>query len=101
METNLNQKLTASGKPPGASEKMVGAIRGARMRRSKTLIDVESAGETFMPARRVWERYGIHETTLGRWLKDEAMGFPTPLYIGRFRYWRLSDLVAFERREAA
>jgi hypothetical protein len=24
------------------------------------------------------------------------MGFPRPIYFGRFRHWRLSDLIAWE-----
>lgn len=69
--------------------------------RRRTLVDVQAAGEVYLPARRVWERYGIHETTLHRWLHNDEVGFPEPIYIGRYRFWRLSDLVAFEQRDAA
>jgi hypothetical protein len=34
--------------------------------------------------------------TLWRWLKDSDLKFPQPMRIGRLRYWRLSDLVAWE-----
>lgn len=55
--------------------------------------------ETFLPARQVWERYGVTAMSLYRWLKDERVGFPAPVYIGRFRYWRLSELEAWERAQ--
>jgi predicted DNA-binding transcriptional regulator AlpA len=51
----------------------------------------------FLPARKVWERYGITSMTLWRWIQDEKLKFPPPVYIRRFRYWRLSDLIAWER----
>jgi predicted DNA-binding transcriptional regulator AlpA len=54
------------------------------------------AGEGFLPARNVLARYDISGVALHRWLADEKMAFPRPLYIGRFRYWRLSDLVEWE-----
>lgn len=54
------------------------------------------ANDRFLPARSVWERYGITSMTLWRWARDKEMGFPEPVYFGRFRHWRLSDLVAWE-----
>lgn len=59
------------------------------------------ADDCFLPARKVWERYGITDMTLHRWIRDERMGFPAPLYIGRFRYWRMRDLTAFERQRVS
>jgi predicted DNA-binding transcriptional regulator AlpA len=52
--------------------------------------------DRFLPARSVWERYGVTSMSLYRWLDDEEMGFPKPLYIGRFRFWRLADLIEWE-----
>jgi predicted DNA-binding transcriptional regulator AlpA len=52
--------------------------------------------EGFLPARSVWERYGVTSMTLYRWLADERTGFPKPIYLGRFRYWKIADLVAWE-----
>jgi len=110
MDTTLEQKLKAVGKAPSGAEKRgkqspigpVGAIRGAKMRaKHGKLINVEAAGETFLPAPRVCERYNITDMSLWRWLRNPDIGFPKPLYIGRFRYWRLSDLVAFEQRDTA
>ena len=50
-----------------------------------------------LPARQVWERYGVTDMTLHRWIRDERRNFPKPVYIGRFRYWRLADLQRWER----
>ena len=36
----------------------------------------------------VGERYGgVHARTIARWLKDEKLGFPKPLVIGRRPLW--------------
>jgi predicted DNA-binding transcriptional regulator AlpA len=52
--------------------------------------------DSFLPARAVWERYGVTSMSLYRWLKDPSVGFPVPVYLGRFRYWKLADLIAWE-----
>lgn len=59
-----------------------------------------SATAEYQPARKVWERYGVTSMTISRWLDDEDMGFPRPTYFGRFRYWKTSDLEAWERDRA-
>jgi predicted DNA-binding transcriptional regulator AlpA len=56
--------------------------------------------DPYLPAARVWGRYGVSAMSLHRWLHDPKMKFPKPLYIGRYRYWRLSDLTAWERTRA-
>lgn len=61
---------------------------------------IPAAEETFLPARRVWERYGVTAMTLHRWLADDRMGLPKPTYLGRFRYWKLAELEAWERSRA-
>ena len=53
--------------------------------------------DNYLPARSVWERYGVTSMTLHRWERDSRLGFPEPLRIGRFRYWRLADLAAWEQ----
>lgn len=59
----------------------------------------------YLPARKVWERYGVTSMTLHRWIADPRMNFPAPHYFGRFRFWRLADLEQWEseqpRRRAA
>ncbi|MEJ6845205.1 DNA-binding protein [Sinorhizobium fredii] len=54
--------------------------------------------DDFLPARRVWERYGVTQMTLWRWLHDDKMRFPQPVYFGRRRYFRLSDIESWERQ---
>jgi predicted DNA-binding transcriptional regulator AlpA len=44
----------------------------------------------------VCKRYGISPTTVWRWIKDRAMGFPKPIYISRYRYWKVAELEAWE-----
>jgi predicted DNA-binding transcriptional regulator AlpA len=60
-------------------------------------IDGTDSAEQFLPARQVWERYGVTSMSLWRWLKDADLKFPQPMRIGRLRYWRLNDLVAWEK----
>lgn len=55
-----------------------------------------NSAEQFLPARAVWERYGITSMSLHRWIASPTMGFPRPTYLGRFRYWRLADLIEWE-----
>ena len=54
----------------------------------------------FIPARHVWERYGVTSMTLHRWLRDERMNFPAPVYLGRMRFWRIAELEAWEAERA-
>lgn len=35
---------------------------------------------------------GISDMTLWRWIRDPALNFPQPVYIGRRRFWRESDV---------
>ena len=45
----------------------------------------------------VRRRYGnCSDMWLHRRLNDDS-GFPKPIYLGRLRYWRLSDLIAWEQ----
>ena len=62
-------------------------------------IETKPAEREFLPARQVWERYSVTSMTLWRWVADERMGFPKPVYFGRFRYWRMADLEAWERQQ--
>jgi predicted DNA-binding transcriptional regulator AlpA len=56
----------------------------------------ESPNDKFLPASAVWKRYGISSMSLWRWVGDENLNFPPPIYIGRFRYWKLAELVEWE-----
>lgn len=54
---------------------------------------------SFLQARQVRDRYGVSDMTVWRWLRD--LEFPQPVYISRYRYWRLSDIEAWEARQAS
>ncbi|WP_323009820.1 hypothetical protein [Paracoccus sp. (in: a-proteobacteria)] len=55
----------------------------------------------FHPARRIPAATvceicgGVSDMTLHRWLKDAALAFPRPIYIGRRRYWLEADVLAW------
>ena len=55
--------------------------------------------DVFLDARdAVKRRYGGRsDMALWRWSQDPSLGFPAPIYIQQFRYWKLSDLLAWER----
>jgi predicted DNA-binding transcriptional regulator AlpA len=60
--------------------------------------------DVFLPAGQVQRRYGVTAMSIHRWLHNAKLNFPKPMYIGRFRYWKLSELASWERdraREAA
>ena len=57
--------------------------------------------DVYLPARAVWERYGVTSMSIYRWLRAPEMEFPSPIYFGRFRYWRLAELMRWERKRAA
>jgi predicted DNA-binding transcriptional regulator AlpA len=49
----------------------------------------------------VAERYGgVTVRTIDRWMKDEKLGFPQPMYIGRRPLWDETQLESFERDRA-
>jgi hypothetical protein len=62
----------------------------------------QSADDVYLSARQVRTRYGnVSEQALWRWLRDEKLNFPKPFYINQFRYWKLADLVSWERQRPA
>ena len=50
----------------------------------------------YLPAGQVRARYGVSDMSLWRWLRDPKLGFPAPIKIHNRRYWKLSDLQAWE-----
>ena len=55
----------------------------------------------YIGARRVRQRYdNISDMTLWRWIRDPDMGFPKPVYLGRYRFWRVADLQRWEAEQA-
>jgi predicted DNA-binding transcriptional regulator AlpA len=57
--------------------------------------------DLYLPAARVRKRYGVSAMSIYRWLLDPELRFPKPIYIGRYRYWRLTDLAQWERGRAS
>jgi predicted DNA-binding transcriptional regulator AlpA len=53
-----------------------------------------------LPARKVQDRYGISDRTLDRWLVNEALKFPRPIYVNRRRYFCERELTMWERSRA-
>lgn len=60
-----------------------------------------TADDEYLSAARVKARYGMSSMSIERWLQNAKLGFPRPMYIGRYRYWRLADLAEWERSRAA
>ena len=57
--------------------------------------------ERLLTAKAVMARFGgITTMTLWRWLKDENLTFPRPIYIGRRRYFQEADVEGFMKRMA-
>ena len=53
----------------------------------------------YFTMRQVFTRYGISESTLLRWLKDQALGFPRPLTARGRRYFLKSEVIAWEQAQ--
>ena len=60
-----------------------------------------SEHEILLKAGDVRSRYGnISDMSLWRWIRDPKLGFPAPIVINRRRYWKESELAAWERARA-
>lgn len=44
---------------------------------------------------------GISDMTLWRWVRDPALGFPQPIYIGRRRFFDADAIEAFTAARSA
>ena len=55
----------------------------------------------YIPGPQVLARYQRTDMTIWRWLNDPKMNFPRPFYFGRYRYWKIEELEAWEREQAA
>jgi predicted DNA-binding transcriptional regulator AlpA len=51
-----------------------------------------------LPERKVCQRYGVCLSTLWRWDRDEALGFPKPIVIRKRKYRLESDLDVFDAK---
>lgn len=78
------------------------------MTRSEQQSPAGASAAGFHPARRIPAAEvrmicgGISDMTLWRWLSDQALNFPRPIYLGRRRYWREAEVLAWlEAREVS
>ena len=60
---------------------------------------ITESHEAHLPTGQLRIRYGVCTMTIDRWLKNQNLNFPQPIRINRRRYWALSDLVKFEKRQ--
>ena len=56
---------------------------------------------TFLPAGQVRSRYGVSDMAIWRWLHNERLGFPRPIRINGRRFWKRTELEAWEASRAA
>jgi predicted DNA-binding transcriptional regulator AlpA len=61
--------------------------------------ETDDAGR-LLSSRKVLARYGISDRTLDRWLSNEVLKFPRPIYVNRRRYFRECELAIWERTRA-
>jgi predicted DNA-binding transcriptional regulator AlpA len=54
----------------------------------------------FLPAREVWAAFGITDRTLDRWLLKTELGFPKPVRINGRRYFKATEVRAWQRARA-
>ena len=62
--------------------------------------DIEQATTRLLPTRLVCKRYDICNRTLIRWERDPDLRFPEPIVIKTRKYYRDSDLTAWDRANA-
>jgi hypothetical protein len=62
---------------------------------------MEQQNRLRLPARKVWERAGVVERTLNRWVTDPSLNFPQPTYVNGRRYFWLDEIKSWERDQAA
>jgi len=53
-----------------------------------------------LPARQVWERFGVTDRTLDRWLANPSLVFPRPIFINGRRYFDADQIADWERAQA-
>jgi hypothetical protein len=70
-------------------------------KQKRLLAQAERDGAVFITGPMLLVRYGVSEQTIWRWRRNKALGFPNCFTIQRRNYWRLADLVKWERARAA
>ncbi|HZK91571.1 MAG TPA: hypothetical protein VFC56_15610 [Stellaceae bacterium] len=61
---------------------------------------MESNEAVWLTASQVTRRFGISQMSLWRWLHDPRLQFPAPVQIRERNYWRLDEIVEWERAAA-
>jgi predicted DNA-binding transcriptional regulator AlpA len=84
----IKQEFTTMKSPEQDHDPAIAAARAA-----------SGTDEVFLNSNQIRQRYGVTEMGLWRWMKEEK--FPTPMTIGNRRYWKLSDIQAFEIRQTS
>ena len=65
---------------------------------ARDVAQLPAEATTYLNAAQVRTRYGrVSDMALWRWLQDDDLGFPKPFRINRRRFWKASDLTAWER----
>ena len=57
--------------------------------------------KTYLTSAAVRARYGVSDMTIWRWLRSTELGFPAPLRINGRRFWKLTQLEAWEASRSA
>src|SRR5258708_4776425 len=90
------KKSTSKVPVPVATPSSFAAHQRHGDRRDTDSGDDDPADDVLLRAAQVRKRYGdCSDMWLHRRLHDDS-GFPKPVYVGPVRYWRLSDLLAWE-----
>ena len=61
----------------------------------------DDEGSTFVTRGQLAKRYSVVERTISRWLEDESLGFPQPMFVGARLFFRLTEIEIWERDRAA
>jgi predicted DNA-binding transcriptional regulator AlpA len=56
----------------------------------------EAPKEVFLTAPQLFERWGVSHMFVVKRLRDDT-DFPKPIYFGRHRRWKLSEIESYER----
>jgi predicted DNA-binding transcriptional regulator AlpA len=63
-------------------------------------IPIEPAEDRFCTSADLRRRYNISDMRLYRRMHDDS-GFPQPVVVKRLRFWKLSELLSWERKHLA
>lgn len=65
---------------------------------TKNAFSINKIASEFVTSIDVCNRYGVTTMTLWRWLNNDNVNFPKPIYINRRRYFRISDVLEWESK---